>query len=545
MAPFYNFPAGVDGAGQCIGLIEGGGGYYASDLPTAFAAMGLPVPEVVLVPVDNATNNPATSGVSVEIALDMQVAGGLANGAKLVVYLAPDSSSRSLVDAVQDAVNDTTNKPTVLSFSIGNSESAWTGFFAAGMDAALASAMASGISVFAAAGDHFATNGDGSTANVIYPASSPLAIGCGGTSINTSGPLIVSEVVWNTTSFGTGGGISDIYAVPGFQANTVLPPGVTDGGHRRGVPDVAGCADNYQMVLGGNITAVGGTSAVAPLWAALTARLNQLLPPDAAGNPQTLGFFLPRLYQYPSVMRDITSGNNRSPSSGVGYDASPGWDACTGLGAPDGAALAILFTRTAVSQGPIAAAGWTDATQHVRVYCRNIQEEITEYCWDNGRWALGAILPLSAVGKLGAITWSDSNGAHVRLYYQNGLGVISEHCYDSGQWVPGATLTTAATGSNLAVMDWNDGSGTHVRVYYQDAQNVIREYCCDGGQWVPGATLATAAAGSGLAAGLWTDVNGIHVRVYYQDVQTMNREYAFEGSQWQFGQFALPAVQVG
>ena len=103
----------------------------------------------------------------------------------------------------------------------------------------------------------------------------------------------------------------------------------------RGVPDVAGDADpatGYQVLVDGKQAVIGGTSAVAPLWAALVCRLA-----EAAG--QRFGLLQPLLYAGVSPgattagFRDITNGNNGA------YAAGPGWDACTGLGVPDGTAL--------------------------------------------------------------------------------------------------------------------------------------------------------------------------------------------------------------
>ena len=98
---------------------------------------------------------------------------------------------------------------------------------------------------------------------------------------------------------------------------------------RRGVPDVAGNADpesGYNILVDGQSTAGGGTSAVAPLWAGLVARLNQKLG-------RSVGFLNPILYQNPGAFNDIVSGSN------IDYKAGPGWDACTGLGSPKGTAI--------------------------------------------------------------------------------------------------------------------------------------------------------------------------------------------------------------
>jgi kumamolisin len=190
-----------------------------------------------------------------------------------------------------------------------------------------------------AAGDNGSTDGvtDGSP-HVDFPASSPNALACGGTSlqINSGTGQISTETVWNDGSGGgaTGGGVSDQFPLPAWQDSAGVPASPS-GGTGRGVPDVAGNADpetGYQVLVDGQQEVVGGTSAVAPLWAALTCRLAQ-----AAGN--AFGLIQPDLYAGTTPgtdvagFQDITSGSNGS------YTAGPGWDACTGLGSPAGTAL--------------------------------------------------------------------------------------------------------------------------------------------------------------------------------------------------------------
>ena len=160
-----------------------------------------------------------------------------------------------------------------------------------------------------------------------FPASSSHVTACGGTQIKTSGSAITSETAWSDG----GGGISDVFNLPSWQANAQVPPSVNSGGRiGRGIPDVCGNASpnsGYQILADGQQAVVGGTSAVAPLWAALTARLNQKLG-------KKVGFLNPTLYGLqPDPLVDITQGSNGS------YDACPGWDACTGLGRPDGTKL--------------------------------------------------------------------------------------------------------------------------------------------------------------------------------------------------------------
>jgi phospholipase C len=343
VAAFYNFPTGVTGAGQCIALVELGGGFNASDTQTAFQSMGLTPPQVIAVSVDGGANTPSPDdGADGEVALDIQVAGGVAPGAKIAVYFAPNTDA-GFVDAVTAAAQDSTNKPSVISISWGSAESTWTSQALQTMTSALQDAASVNVSVFVASGDNLSTDSvtDGK-AHVDFPASSPWAIGCGGTNITVANGEITLETVWNDGNSGTGGGVSDVYPLPSFQQNAGVPPSVNDGQVRRGVPDVAGDAapgTGYDIVVNGQMGVVGGTSAVAPLWAGLTALINQ-----KASKP--VGFFLPAIYGDAALLRPVTSGNNIPSGSTIGYSAGPGWSACTGLGVPRGQALFNALTAT-------------------------------------------------------------------------------------------------------------------------------------------------------------------------------------------------------
>jgi kumamolisin len=211
------------------------------------------------------------------------------------------------------------------------------------MQAALQDAAALGVTVIVAAGDDGSTDGasDGQP-HVDFPSSSPYALACGGTELKASNGQIQSEVVWNETASGegsTGGGVSVDFLLPAFQAKLNVPK-AANGYAGRGVPDVAGNADpltGYQVLVDGKSQVIGGTSAVAPLWAALIARLNQQLG-SALGNPHAA------FYQIGTAsFRDITQGNNGS------YQAAAGWDPCTGLGSPNGQAL--LTALSALKSG--------------------------------------------------------------------------------------------------------------------------------------------------------------------------------------------------
>jgi carboxypeptidase C (cathepsin A) len=362
---FYGVPADATAAGQCVALIELGGGFTGGDTEAAFDAMGLAPPEVVAVGVDGATNSPTgDGGADGEVALDIQVAGGTASGALIAVYFAPNSDA-GFADAISAAAQDRTHRPSVIAISWGSAESAWTAQAVRTMNGVLEDAAELGLSVFAAAGDQLATDGiaDGA-AHVTFPASSPWAIGCGGTAITVAGGRITGERVWNDGTTGTGGGISDLFPVPDFQQGIGLPPSVNGGRAGRGVPDVAADAapaSGYRIVADGQIGVAGGTSAVAPFWGGLAALIN-------AKAARPLGFFLPTLYGANGgangLMRQITTGDNRPAGSTIGYDAGGRWNACTGLGVPIGAALYATLAGSAATEsggdgGTIMSAGMT------------------------------------------------------------------------------------------------------------------------------------------------------------------------------------------
>lgn len=339
VAALYAFPKTAgSGKGECIGIIELGGGLRASDTEAAFAAMKLAPPQVVAVSVSGGSNAPGQdSGADGEVALDIQVAGGAAPGARIAVYFAPNTD-QGFVDAITQAVHDEGSAPSVLSISWGSAESGWTGQAVAAMTSAFKDAASLGVTVCAASGDGLATDGvDDGAVHVDFPASSPYVVGCGGTRIDTSGNAIGTETVWNSDGGGTGGGVSALFPLPAYQSDAKVPVSVSTKKAGRGVPDVAADADpnsGYTIVVDGQSQTIGGTSAAAPLWAGLFALINEA-GDKPVGQPHAA------LYANASAFRDITQGNNRVGK--LGYAARPGWDACTGLGAPDGTAFAKAF----------------------------------------------------------------------------------------------------------------------------------------------------------------------------------------------------------
>ena len=343
----YDFPDGTDGSGQSIAIIELGGGFGQGDLDAYFAGLGITGPTVSAVSVDGAVNVPGQDpqGADGEVLLDIQVVGAMAPGAAIKVYFAPNTDA-GFVDAVVQAAHDTPT-PAVISISWGQSEDQWTEQARQTMDSAFVDAALLGVSVTVAAGDNGSADAGADGRNhTDFPASSPHALACGGTRLlaNPATGAVSSETVWNDASnSATGGGVSDAFALPQWQQHVrvsagTAPPTVPAG---RGVPDVAAVADpqtGYQVRVDGTDMVIGGTSAVAPLWAALIARLA-----ESAGHG--LGLLHPALYANATQdraapgFRDITVGNNGS------YNATPGWDACTGLGVPNGQELRTLLAR--------------------------------------------------------------------------------------------------------------------------------------------------------------------------------------------------------
>ncbi len=336
VASAYKFPTGLDGTGQTIALIELGGGYEDAQVAAYFTSIGVTrTGTLVSVGVDGSANTPtgAANGPDGEVQLDIEVAGSLAPAANIVVYFGPNQGS-GFQDAISAAVNDTTNKPSVVSISWGGPESSYSKQDLDAINQTLGQAAALGITVCVASGDNGASDGATSGKHVDFPSSSPNVLGCGGTSLPQGG----AEVAWNDGTGGgaSGGGFSKDFAQPTWQTGV---EGVT--GKKRGVPDVSGDADpetGYQVSVDGTATVIGGTSAVAPLWAGFLALANQSIG-------QRVGFVNPTLYKNLSAFTDITSGNNN------GYSAGPGWDPVTGLGSPIGTSV-LAALKAAVTSAP-------------------------------------------------------------------------------------------------------------------------------------------------------------------------------------------------
>jgi kumamolisin len=338
VARLYNFPP-RGAVGETIGIIELDGGYRPADLQRYFSQHGLRVPHITDVSVNGGANHPTgdPGGPDGEVCLDIEVAAAVAPGADIVVYFTPNTD-RGFVDAVTAAIHDNVNKPTVISISWGNAESLWSAQARRALNQAFQDAATIGITITAASGDDGSRdNVNDGRAHVDFPASSPWVLGCGGTTLSGSGLHVSRETAWHDS----GGGVSSSFKEPSWQRRANVPkgrPAPARGG--RGVPDVSGNANpatGYDVIIDGQASVVGGTSAVAPLWAGLIACMNSALgKPVGLLNPLLYGLAGPALW-------DITSGNNGA------YRAGPGWDPVTGLGSPNGKRLLAALTGRRIS----------------------------------------------------------------------------------------------------------------------------------------------------------------------------------------------------
>jgi kumamolisin len=371
VAQLYSYPANLDGSKQNIAIFafngapspDPRGGYSLAALTTYFdQVLGGKTPTITDVVVQGPGNDPGPdSEVSEEqgdstgeVMLDMCVVGSVAPGAHIFVYFT-EFTSQGWLDALHEAITGT-NAISVISISYGNPEDdpqgAWSKMGVRVVNQAFQAAIAKGITICCASGDDGSSDGPGNAAHVDFPASSPFVLGVGGTKlVATRGapPTIAEETVWNEVmqdEGAGGGGISSVFTKPSYQNFAKIPPSANPP-HRigRGVPDVAAVADPVTGVVvmhvdGRQLEPIGGTSASTPLWASLVARLNQ-------GLGTNCGFLNPLLYNKcaTGVLRDITSGNNGT------YSAAPGWDACTGLGSPDGQRLLHALS------GPLSSSG--------------------------------------------------------------------------------------------------------------------------------------------------------------------------------------------
>ena len=359
------YAAGDEGAGQSIALFELAPN-STSDVAAYQSCFGTSA-SVSYTNVDGGSG--ALSADSIEPTLDIEDAIGLAPKASVDVYDGPNTG-QGLYDTYSAIFNNDTSQ--VVSTSWGECESSLGSSLAASENTLFQQAASQGQSVLAAAGDDGSEACHGQTGStalaVLDPASQPYVTGVGGTTMNALGPP-PSQVVWDTPGNGVdaggGGGVSTFWSMPAYQSSTpatvhvvnsnssAVPCGAAAGSYCREVPDVSADANpstGYVIYYSGSWEAVGGTSAAAPLWAALVALTNA----DTSCGGKPVGFANPSLYaiaggsSYSQAFQDITSGNNDATGTNNGlYPAGPAYDMASGLGTPDAAGLSPLLCAVA------------------------------------------------------------------------------------------------------------------------------------------------------------------------------------------------------
>ncbi|MCJ7637428.1 MAG: S8 family serine peptidase, partial [Nitrososphaeraceae archaeon] len=373
LARLYNFPTGLDGTGQKIGVIELGGGYNMSDFTTYFSMLGIQgIPRVTSVSVDGAQNNPndPSVGANLEVILDVEIIAAIVPKADIIVYFGINSY-QGFYNAINKAIIDNCN---IISISWGAPEINWSTSMLNAYNNLFQTDANRNITILAASGDNGSSDGT-NTLSVDFPSSAPYALGCGGTNLKANNDVtaIAQETVWNVNPINsaTGGGISKTFAKPSYQNNVVY-----NLGEKRGVPDVCGDADpfsGYVIFAQGKTAIVGGTSAVSPLWTGLLSKVNQSLG-------RNVGFIHPILYANPNVCRDILQGNNGA------YSAALKWDPCTGMGSPNGQLLLNLLSSGGNNNPPVIPSPVANFTSNVVSGNKPLTVNFTDISTNSESW---------------------------------------------------------------------------------------------------------------------------------------------------------------
>uniref|UniRef100_A0A6C0LVQ7 Peptidase S53 domain-containing protein n=1 Tax=viral metagenome TaxID=1070528 RepID=A0A6C0LVQ7_9ZZZZ len=309
-----------------IALIELGGGYKTSDLNTYWEKLGLQIkPNVYSIGVDGASNSPGSEADG-EVVLDIEVVGGIVPNSNIYVYFTPNTD-KGFYDAINAAMNNSKYPVSVISISWGSPENKWDNDTIIAMDELFQQAVKKGITICVASGDNGSSDGEFFGKHADFPSSSPNVLSCGGTRLICPDKNYTSsttkETVWGgiMNNKATGGGFSSIFTRPTYQ-QTILSKFSND---KRGVPDVCGVADpqtGWLIYLNDSYSVIGGTSAVAPFWAAYLA--------SVSSNKFVTAELYSAYQNDNSIMHDVIIGTNGA------YRASKGWDPASGLGSLNG-----------------------------------------------------------------------------------------------------------------------------------------------------------------------------------------------------------------
>jgi len=345
IAAIYNFPAGLDGSGQTIGILEFGGGFDLDELRAHFATLNVPMPRVAAVPIGASSNQPSDLTASAQVMADIQITGALAPGADVRVYFTrftKDGWFQALEQATADRVD-------VLLVSWGQLEGNWTKAGMRAVNDQLQAAAREGMTIVVASGNgESQARKDADPADAHFPASSPWVLAVGGTSLKRSAGKVKSETAWKgTDGHAKAGAVSGMFEQPDWQSGlaTLRRPDGTPG---RNVPDVVATAwDTMANVrIDGKLVSIGGTSVSAAIWAALVAIVNQ-------GLGRNVGFINPELYSSigPAGALRVVS-ETETDKNAKGAPAAVGWNAAAGWGSPDGERLLACLRKQAAAAPP-------------------------------------------------------------------------------------------------------------------------------------------------------------------------------------------------
>lgn len=323
----YDVPAGLTGAGQTIAVFASTVP-LSSDLQAFYQDVGVTSSgaNFTTVPINGgpAQTGPSASGFN-EVTMDTEWSTGIAPGAALQVYACPTGGIADFMATCTTILNN--GGVNILTSSFSNPETEIAPASLQACSELLAQMAAAGISVFHGAGD------DGAYGSPEYPTTDPYVTALGGTTLTFDANWNeVSEAVWPNT----GGGYSTYFPRPPWQEGNGVPNSsfrcVPDAAAPASMVSAGGAVFSFVVLNGSTNTGIGGDSLTGPVWAGLTALINQARATSGLG---PVGLYGPKIYPLigTAAFTDITSGNDG------GFSAGPGYDLCSGVGTPNVAAL--------------------------------------------------------------------------------------------------------------------------------------------------------------------------------------------------------------
>jgi hypothetical protein len=426
------------GAGQSVGLVEFDY-YYPVDisdylgLPQIGLTSSVTLSNVYVGP----TNSPGTGNG--EVALDIEMS----------ICMAPGLSTIYVYEAINDAASPDLVLNQIAADDLSRQIScSWSGFDDATIENDFVRFAAQGQTFFIASGDSGAYFSTGRHSNPVSPPCDNTNVtAVGGTTLYTTGPQgsWTSETTWNwfsqplltLSNAATSGGISPTWSLPAWQQGIGTTTNKASSTFRN-IPDVALLAnDIFLYADDGTQEIAGGTSAAAPLWAGLTALMNQQLTNQAQ---PALGFLNPRLYSlaksasYQSCFHDITVGNNTNLHSGGLYYSKPGYDLCTGWGSPNGSNLISTLCPEPLLVSP--STGFTASGGYGGTYSPSNQILVlTNVAALPFSWALGVSAPWLSASSTGGTLDSKGAAAMVMISLNSAATALGPGAYTNTVWL--------------------------------------------------------------------------------------------------------------